>query len=182
VTGQAGPSPGTWRAARPELAMATAVLAACAIAAYAVAGGAATVLVVLIFSALSLVVVNRLLAPVPAPPPQPEIPTGRRPPTGSFINYWRWRTDLTDAMRSMASYHASLGPELEHLLAARLSEGHGVSLYHEPEVARGLLCARPRDLDLWAWVDPGRPLADRLEGPGIPPTTLARLVQRLEQL
>ncbi|MGA3218983.1 MAG: hypothetical protein ABSE77_07890 [Acidimicrobiales bacterium] len=171
-----------WGSARPELAIAGAALAACAISAYAVAGSAATVLVVLIFSALSLVVVNRLLAPVQAPPLEPEIPTGRRLPTGSFINYWRWRTDLTDAMGSMASYHAKLGPDLEHLLAARLSERHGVSLYHEPEVARSLLCARPRDLDLWAWVDPGRPMADRLDGPGIPPQTLARLVQRLEQL
>jgi hypothetical protein len=171
-----------WGSARPELAIAGATLVAGAIAAYVVAGGAATVLVVLIFSALSLVVVNRLLGPAHAPPPQPEIPTGRRLPSGSFINYWRWRTDLTDAMSSVASYHAGLGPDLEHLLAARLSERHGVSLYHEPEVARSLLCARPRDLDLWAWVDPGRPMADRLEGPGIPPATLARLVQRLEQL
>ena len=139
-------------------------------------------MVVLVFAALSLVVVNRLLAPFEGSPARPEIPTGRRLPTGSFINYWRWRTDLADAMGSMASYHTGLGPDLEHLLAARLSERHGVSLYREPDVARRLLCARARDLDLWPWVDPGRPMAGRLEGPGIPPRTLARLVQRLERL
>jgi hypothetical protein len=173
---------GPWRSARPELAIATAALAACAIGAYAVAGGPATVLVVAIFSALSLVVVNRLLAPFQGRPAKPEIPAGRRRPTGSFINYWRWRTGLTDAMRSIASYHTGLGPDLEHLLAARLSERHGVSLYHEPDRARSLLCPRARDLDLWPWVDPGRPLADRFEGPGIPRPTLARLVERLERL
>ena len=182
MTGQAGPSPGTWRAARPELAMATAVLAACAIAAYAVAGGPAAVLVVAIFSAVSLAVVNRLLVPLPGPPARPDIPSGRRRPTGSLINYWRWRTDLNDAMSSIGSYHTGLGPDLEHLLAARLSERHGVSLYREPERARSLLCPRARDLDLWPWVDPGRPLAGGVDGPGIPRSTLARLVDRLERL
>jgi hypothetical protein len=138
--------------------------------------------VALIFSALALAVVNRLPGPAPGPPAKPEIPMGRRLPSGSFMNYWRWRTDLTDAMGSIASYHTNLGPDLQHLLAARLSERHGVSLHQQPDLARSLLCPRARDLDLWPWVDPGRPMADRLDGPGIPRQTLARLVERLERL
>jgi len=119
------------------------VLAACALAAYAVAGGPAAVLVALIFSALALVVVNRLPAPAPGPPAQPEIPTGRRLPSRSSINYWRWRTDLTAAIGSIGSYQTNLGPDLQHLLAARLSERHGVSLYQQPDLARTLLCPGP---------------------------------------
>ena len=177
-----GEGPGPWHRARAELAIAAVVLAACALAAYAVAGGPAAVLVALIFSALDLVVVNRLPAPAPGPPAQPEIPTGRRLPSRSSINYWRWRTDLTAAIGSIGSYQTNLGPDLQHLLAARLSERHGVSLYQQPDLARTLLCPRARDLDLWPWVDPQRPTADRLDGPGIPRQTLARLVERLERL
>ena len=34
------------------------------------------------------------------------------------------------------------GPDLQHLLAARLSERHGVSLSQQPDLARSLLCPR----------------------------------------
>ena len=43
---------------------------------------------------------------------------------------------------------------LEHLLAARLAERHGVHLYQDPEAARRLLCRSGRDADLWPWIDP----------------------------
>jgi hypothetical protein len=174
--------PGPWRSARPELAIALAVLAACAVSAWAVAGGPGTALVAVSFCALSLAVVNRLLVPDRGPPPKPDIATGRRLPSGAFISYWRRRAGLTEAMASIASYRVGLGPDLEHLLAARLSERHGVSLYHEPDRARSLLCPRGRDIDLWPWVDPGHPLAGRTEGPGIPRRTLMRLVEAMERL
>lgn len=182
MSGGVPPGPGPWRSARAELVIAAAALVACAVAAYAIAGGPATVLAVAVFSAIALAVVNRLLGPVLGPQTMPEVPRDRRVPTGSFINYWRRRADLKDATTSMASYRAGLGPSLEHLLAARLSEHHGVSLYREPEVARSILCAKARDLDLWPWVDPGRPPVGQADEPGIPPKALARLVQRLEQL
>jgi hypothetical protein len=89
---------------------------------------------------------------------------------------------LNEGTLSGSSYQLGLGPHLEHLLAARLSERHGVNLYREPEAARQLLCANPRDDDLWAWVDPMRPAPGPVDAPGIPPRALARLVQRLEQL
>jgi hypothetical protein len=87
-----------------------------------------------------------------------------------------------DAMASRPAYEEALRPHLEHLLAARLSERHGVNLYTQPEAARSVLCANGKDLDLWRWVDPGRSITGRAEGPGIPASTLARLVQRMEQL
>ena len=75
---------------------------------------------------------------------------------------------------------------LEHLLAARLAERHGVNLYQDPDAARRLLCRNPRDADLWPWIDPDtRPEtagADAAERRGIPRRTLARLIDRLEKL
>ena len=75
---------------------------------------------------------------------------------------------------------------LEHLLASRLAERHGVHLYQNPDAARRLLCRRPRDADLWAWIDPeGLPEAPASKAGterGIPARTLARLVDRLERL
>ena len=64
-------------------------------------------------------------------------------------------------------------------LALELSREPGLS---SPEAARRVLCANGKDLDLWPWVDPGRPVAGQEETPGIPAKTLARLVQRMEQL
>jgi hypothetical protein len=186
--------PSEWRAARPELVVAAIALAACAIGGYAVAGGPAAVLVVVVFSAVALAVLSLLLPSREPAPAQPEAPEGRRAPSSSFINYWRMRRGLTDAMTSTAAYRAGLGPDLEHVLAARLSERHGVSLYGQPEVARDIFCANPRDADLWPWVDPARRgesqaeggadghVDGHVDGPGIPARALARLVQRLEQL
>jgi hypothetical protein len=84
---------------------------------------------------------------------------------------------------------------LEHLLAARLAERHGVHLYQDPDAARRLLCRRPRDADLWPWIEPAPEVPETPEGaqpqtraskagtePGIPRRTLARLIDRLERL
>jgi hypothetical protein len=180
--GPSTPRPGPWRAVRTELVIAAIALVACAIAAYAVAGGPAAVLVVVVSAAIGLGVLSILLPSGEDPPARPDSPENRRPPSGSFINYWRMRRGLTDAMSSTVSYRAGLGPDLEHVLAARLSERHGISLYDQPEAARGILCPDAKYADLWRWVDPARPMTEEAEGPGIPPRTLARLVQRLEQL
>jgi len=96
-------------------------------------------------------------------------------------------------MTSQGFYNSELRPVLEHLLAARLAarlaERHGVHLYQDPEAARKLLCRSPRDADLWPWIDPApqttRPktsVRDAAEQRGIPRRTLARLIDRLEQL
>jgi hypothetical protein len=82
----------------------------------------------------------------------------------------------------MTSYDAELRGTLQRLLAARLAERHGISLHDDPDGARRLLCPTPRDQRLWYWVDPARPPATAGKQSGIPPRTLARLIDRLEQL
>ena len=58
-----------------------------------------------------------------------------------------------------------------------------------PDAARRLLCRRPRDADLWPWIEPtpeGAEPETRASKagtePGIPRRTLARLIDRLERL
>jgi len=93
---------------------------------------------------------------------------------------------MQTAMSSLASYNGELRPVLEHLLAARLAQRHGVHLYQNPAAARALLCRHSRDADLWAWIDPAtRPKESppgHAEQSGIPMHTLARLIDRLEIL
>jgi hypothetical protein len=89
-------------------------------------------------------------------------------------------------MSSMAFYNDELRPVLEHLLAARLAQRHGVHLYQDPAAARALLCRDFRDADLWTWIDPatrpGESPRGLAEQPGIPQRTLTRLIDRLEIL
>ena len=182
-----GPGPGPGGSAprlkaAPELAIAGAALAAGAGGAYALAGTPGAVVTVVAFAALTLAVASRLV-PAPAPATErPEIPDERRRATTWFRNYWRLQANVREGSQYRTSYESRLGPQLQHLLAARLSERHGVNLYSDPDAARRLLCARQRDNDLWAWVDPGRAPYPGGEAPGIPSGTLARLVRRLEQL
>ena len=98
-----------------------------------------------------------------------------------------WRVVVQAASESLSFYQAELRPVLEHLLAARLAERHGVHLYDDPEAARRLLCLTSRDADLWRWIDPAtRPPSITGRGAtterGIPRRTLTRLVDRLERL
>jgi hypothetical protein len=83
-------------------------------------------------------------------------------------------------------YDSELRPVLEHLLAARLAERHGVNLYQDPAAARKLLCKQRRDAGLWQWVDPDPDVvatrARSKDGRGIPRHVLARLIDRLEKL
>ena len=82
-----------------------------------------------------------------------------------------------------------------HAYQQWLAERHGVHLYQDPDAARRLLCRRPRDADLWEWIEPGPEIPKPPEGarpqtraskastePGIPRRTLARLIDRLERL
>jgi hypothetical protein len=170
---------GPWRSAGPELCVAAVALATCSIAAYVLAGFPSAVLVVVIFSALALVVLN-CLPPRTSVPPRPGAPGPGRQITAH--SYRRLQTCLRIGTTSALAYQCSLAPLLEHLLAARLSQHHGINLYTDPEAARRVLCANRRDRDLWAWVDPARQTPPRNDAGGIPPRTLVRLVRRLEQL
>jgi hypothetical protein len=170
---------GAWRSAGPELAVAAVALLCCGTAAYILAGIPGTVVVVVIFTALALGVLALLVPRASLPPPRP-IPA--RETTSWARSYWRVQLRLREGTTSVFAYQFGLRPQLEHLLAARLAQRHGINLYTDPEAARQVVCAHSRDRDLWAWVDPDRQPPDRNDARGIPPRTLARLVRRLEQL
>jgi hypothetical protein len=100
----------------------------------------------------------------------------------SFLGFWRKRSMLRDATASLVAYDADVRPTLQHLLAARLAERHGVSLHADPAAARRLLLPGHGDQALWFWLDPLRPAENDKNRRGIPPRTLAAIFDRLERL
>jgi hypothetical protein len=177
--GPAGQHPRGWRTARQELAAAAAAVIATAGAAYAWDGSAAAAVVLAVAALVGLVVVRTLTEPVrlPALPQSEWQATGRSVITG----FWRKRSMVGDATAAGGNYDYELRPTLQHLLAARLADRHGVSLYAEPGRARELFAGKRHD-DLWPWVDPARLAAPDSRGGGIPARTLAAIIDRLEQL
>ena len=79
----------------------------------------------------------------------------------SFSRQWRRRSRLADAQASMTAYEAGLRGQLEHLLASRLAERHGISLYDDPAAARQRVCRGRSRLRQSVAVD--RPRAGKLQ-------------------
>lgn len=174
-----------WSAAVPEICVGCVLVAVAAVTGYALAGLPGTV-VAMAGAAVAALVVVRVLAPAsaladPEHPYRPQNADDEAIPA-TFTGYWRSRSGLGDGIKSRPAYEAELRPALQRLLAARLAERHGVSLQQDPDAARRLLCPRPRDQGLWYWVDPARPADPAGRQAGIPPRTLARLINRLEHL
>jgi hypothetical protein len=168
-----------WQASRPELVIAITGVTAVVAAAYAWAGGAAAVLTLACSAFLSLGLLRSL--PPAEREPDPPADQWHEPGRTSIAGFWRKRGVLKDATVSMASFEHELRPTLQHLLAARLAERYGISLYADPDAARRLLLPRARDQDLWPWLDPRRPPTPG-QGRGVPARTLAAIIDRLEQL
>lgn len=172
----------------PELIIAAIVACAATATGYAAAGPAGAAAVAIIAAAAALVVMRTLILAADTDDDAPADWSG--PVTTLFTGYWRKRAGLADAEASMPAYDAELRLTLQHLLAARLAERHGISLHDDPAAARRALCPRPRDEALWHWIDPARPsvpASGKSAGGdppahGIPPRTLARLIDRLERL
>lgn len=159
--------------------MAGLLAAALTAAAWAFSGPALAGLVLLVSVAAGLVALRALVEPDQRPAP-PELPE-EAGPSRTVVGFWRTRSDLSDATRSLGSWHYGLRPRLTNLLAARLSERHGVSLADDPDTARRLLLGSGQDL--WHWIDPAQPdPAEAGSRPGIPPRVLAALIDRLEKL
>jgi hypothetical protein len=172
-----------WRGATPELLIAAVLVLAVAVAGYVMAGWAG-LSVVAVATAATAMAVLRVLLPQATPD---QARTAREKTTARMLSgYSHRRFVVQTAMGSLGFYQGELRPVLEHLLAARLAERHGVNLYQDPEAARSRLCRSPRDADLWPWIDPTtRPKTtgrDAAEPRGIPRRTLARLIDRLEKL
>jgi len=170
-----------WHGTAPELIIAAVAVAATAVAGYAVAGWAGLTVVAVVTAAAAMVLLRGLL---PQLTPDVAKKARERPRARMLTGYSHRRFVVRNAMRSRHYYDVELRPVLEHLLAARLAERHGVHLYQDPEAARRLLCRHPRDAGLWQWIDPRtRPQArESEERRGIPRHTLARLIDRLEKL
>jgi hypothetical protein len=190
-----------WRGAVPEIIITAALVAVAAAAGYALAGARAVAVVVVISAVGALAVLRGLVRPAPLPGtgedvsgPDPAVPA---PVLSSFSGLWRRQSRLADAQASMPAYEAGLRRQLENLLASRLAERHGISLYDDPAQAGQVFTGGRRANDgLWWWIDPARPapVPPRSPGPGpghpgrsqdqpgIPYRTLARLLDRLERL
>lgn len=172
-----------WRGAVPELVIAAALVLALAVAGYVMAGWAGLSVVAVATAATAVVIVRGLL---PAASPDTSRTAAQKAHARSLSGYSQRRFLVQNSTESLSFYQGELRPVLEHLLAARLAERHGVHLYADPEAARRLLCRTSRDADLWAWIDPAtRPAGVNRAAAserGIPRRTLTRLVDRLERL
>jgi hypothetical protein len=180
---EAGGMVSPWHGTTPELLTAAVAVTVAAVAAYAVAGWAGLAVVAVVAAAVAMVLLRGLL---PQLTPDLARKAQEKPQARTLTGYSHRRFVVHTAMTSRNYYDMELRPVLEHLLAARLAERHGVHLYRDPAAARQLLCRNPRDHGLWEWIDPAtRPENPTREGPerrGIPRHTLARLVDRLEKL
>ena len=183
----AGATVSPWRGAAPELVIAAVLVAVTAAAGYAVASWAGLAVVAVVTAAVAMVVLRVLL---PQLTPDESRKARAKAQARPLSGYSHRRFVVQTASSSLGFYQSELRPLLEHLLAARLAERHGINLYQDPDAARRLLCRSPRDADLWDWIAPdpkaARPTStsvrDHTDRRGIPRRTLARLIDRLEKL
>jgi hypothetical protein len=173
----------SWRGTTPELIIAAVLVGATAVAGYAMAGWAGLSAVTIATTAIAMLVLRAML---PKLTPDEAKKARDKPSARTLTGYSHRRFVVRTASTSPGFYDSELRPVLEHLLAARLAERHGINLYQDPAAARRLLCRNPRDAGLWRWIDPGtRPETsprEVSERRGIPRRTLNHLVDRLEKL
>jgi hypothetical protein len=173
--------PDGWQGSVPEVVITCVlVLVTCAVV-YGYAGAGAAVIVLAVW-AVAILVLFRLALPATPPPLTAEHETWQRVGRTGIMGFWRKRGMLGDATADMVAYDLELRTTLQHLLAARLAERHGISLYGDPAAARRHLLPTTREQELWFWLDPQRPAETRHGKSGIPPRTLAAILDRLERL
>jgi hypothetical protein len=176
-----------WRDARAEVIIAAILVAVAAVAALLVAGWPGVAVVAVVTTALTLLALRGL---APRPASQSARQARKRDAAGSRITgYSQRKFMVSSAMTSREFYENDLRAVLEHLLAARLAERHGLNLYTDPDAARRAFVAAPADMAAWNWIDPAqRPAgpagssAATPAGHGIPRRALTRLIDRLEHL
>lgn len=170
-----------WRGAGPELVIAAVAVAATALAGGLTAGWAGLAVVAIGAAALSMLVLRGLVPPSAA---QWVRRSRERQTERPITGYAQRRFVVASSLASRPAYESDLRPLLEHLLAARLAENHGINLYTDPAAARRAFCRTRGDEALWRWIDPAQSLstAERERERRITHRTLTRLVSRLEQL
>jgi hypothetical protein len=172
---------GTWSSATRELAVTAGLAAALTATAWVLLGPAGAAATLAACAALSMVILRWLLPQFP--PDESEPASYPDLPATTFAGFWRTQTDLSDAIASMSAWDLTTRRRMQNLLAARLSERHGVSLADDPEQARAIFLGDGTRADLWYWIDPSRPTPpDAMSRSGIPPRALSALIHRLEKL
>jgi hypothetical protein len=174
--------PGRWRAAIPELIIAAITVVVAALAGAAVSGWPGVAAVAAAAAAGALVVARGL---IPRSAAQAVRQAKSKQQARTISGYGQRRFVVATSLSSRPLYESDLRPILEHILAARLADSHGVNLYTEPDAARKAFCRTRADESLWPWIDPEQAItADERarQRYGIPRRTLARLITRLEQL
>jgi len=171
-----------WQGAGREITIAALLVLALTAGAWALAGPAAAGFTAVCCAAASLLALRALIDPH-EPPPAAHF-SHETGPSLIFFGFWRTRSDLSDAIRSLSAWDNALRPRLTNLFAARLAERHGISLAADPEAARRVLTGGRHDRsELWAWIDPQRQITPNAGSlPGIPRSVLAALIDRLERL
>lgn len=169
-----------WYDTAPELTIAAVAVAVTAAGGYAVAGWDGAAVVAIAAAAIALFVLRTLLpqsiADVAKKARQKAV---AKPVSG----YSHRRFVVESSVSNRSFYDLELRPVLEHLLAARLSERHGVNLYQDPATARRLFCKHRGDATLWRWIAPdGQREQAHSTRRGIPRHVLLRIVERLEKL
>jgi len=171
-----------WRQARPELIITAIVVVAAALAAAAVSGWPGVVAISAGVAVIALLVLRAL---IPRSEAQAFRRARNRQQARSISGYPQRRFVVSSSLVSRPMYESDLRPVLEHILAAKLAENHGINVYTEPADARRAFCRSRGDEYLWPWIDPAQTLNsdDRAKKRhGIPRRILARLIDRLEQL
>jgi len=171
-----------WRQATPELIITAIVVTAAALAAAAVSGWPGVVAITAGAAVIALLMLRGLI-------PRSEAQAFRRArgkqQARTISGYPQRRFVVSSSLVSRAMYESDLRPVLEHILAAKLAENHGINVYTEPASARRAFCRTRADELAWPWIDPAQTLDsdDRArERHGVPRRVLARLIDRLEQL
>jgi hypothetical protein len=160
--------------ARIMIAVGALLGAAVMLAAGYAAGGQVGLLAVAALAAVAGLLTARLRIPPPVrpPPPRQEERAG-----GEFTAYRRIQSALALGQTSPRLFDYTARPLLQRLLAALLADRRRLDLTGDPQAAREAVGD-----DLWPLIDPARPASGDSRPPGVSEQTVARIVDRLEDL
>ncbi|HCU97495.1 MAG TPA: hypothetical protein DHU96_34235 [Actinobacteria bacterium] len=133
-----------------------------------------------LFAVVALAAVVGLLAArlrIPPPPSRPSPARHEQHPNAAFAAYRRIESALDQARMSRRLFDHAARPLLQRLLAALLADRRRVDMANDGRAARAALGD-----DLWPLLDPARPASNDSWEPGVSEQTLARIVDRLEDL
>ena len=157
------------------IAVATAACAAILLAAGYAVGGQTGLLAVVALAATGALLAARLRIPAP-PARRPALPP-ELPADDGFAAYRRIESALGQAQVSRRHFDHTARPLLQRLLAALLADRRRLDISKDTGAAREALGD-----DLWPLLDPARPASEDSRAPGVSEQTLARIIDRLEDL